>query len=74
LQESAATTPSATPRRGTRSWAFYSFREDSWDGNYELGSEKVNWKYWVAIDANKPDPVKRKAIPEFEPVRKRLQP
>lgn len=56
-------------------WAFYSFREDSWDGmDYELGSEKVNWKYWEAIDANEPDPVKRKTTPEFEPIRKRLQP
>lgn len=56
-------------------WAFYSFREDSWDGmDYELGSEKVNWKYWEAIDSNEPDPVKRKATPEFEPIRKRLQP
>ncbi|PSH67954.1 glycosyl hydrolase [Phyllobacterium brassicacearum] len=56
-------------------WAFYSFREDSWDGmDYELGAGKVNWKYWEAIDANQPDPVKRKATPAFEPIRKRLQP
>ncbi|SFU06949.1 cellulase family glycosylhydrolase [Mesorhizobium sp. YR577] len=55
-------------------WAFYSFREDSWDGmDYELGREKVNWKYWEAIDAGKPDPVKRKATPEFEPISKRLK-
>lgn len=55
-------------------WAFYSFREDSWDGmDYELGSEKVNWKYWEAIDAGKPDPVKRKATPQFEPISKRLK-
>jgi hypothetical protein len=54
-------------------WAFYSFREDSWDGmDYELGSDKVNWKYWEAIDANQPDPVKRKPTPEFEPIRRRL--
>ncbi len=54
-------------------WAFYSFREDSWDGmDYELGSKKVNWKYWDAIDAGLPDLVKRKAGPEFEPIRKRL--
>ncbi len=54
-------------------WAFYSFREDSWDGmDYELGSQKVNWKYWEAIDEGKPDPVKRKAGPEFDPIRKRL--
>jgi hypothetical protein len=55
-------------------WAFYSFREDSWDGmDYELGREKVNWKYWEAIDAGKPDPVKRRATPEFEPISKRLK-
>ena len=55
-------------------WAFYSFREDSWDGmDYELGREKVNWKYWEAIDAGKPDPIKRKATPEFEPISKRLK-
>lgn len=56
-------------------WAFYSFREDSWDGmDYELGSGKVNWKYWEAIEANKPDPVKRQATAEFEPISKRLKP
>ncbi|MBP1861099.1 glycoside hydrolase family 5 protein [Rhizobium herbae] len=54
-------------------WAFYSFREDSWDGmDYELGSKKVHWKYWDAIDAGEPDPVKRKPGPEFDPIRKRL--
>jgi hypothetical protein len=32
-------------------WAFYAFREDTWDGmDYELGSEKPNWKYWDAIE------------------------
>jgi len=54
-------------------WAFYSFREDGWDGmDYELGSAKVNWKYWEAAEQGKPDPIKRKATPEFEPIRKRL--
>ena len=54
-------------------WAFYSFREDSWDGmDYELGAQKVNWKYWEAIDQGKPDPVKRKPGPEFDPIQKRL--
>lgn len=54
-------------------WAFYSFREDSWDGmDYELGSKKVDWRYWEAIDKGEPDPVKREAAPEFEPIRKRL--
>lgn len=54
-------------------WAFYSFREDAWDGmDYELGSGKVNWKYWEAMEEGGPDPIKRKATPEFEPISKRL--
>ncbi len=54
-------------------WAFYSFREDSWDGmDYELGSDKVNWKYWEAIENGAPDPVKRSPTAEFEPISKRL--
>ncbi len=33
-------------------WAFYSFRAGGWDGmNYELGTEKLNWKQWQAIEA-----------------------
>ncbi|PYC22859.1 glycoside hydrolase family 5 protein [Pseudomonas mosselii] len=56
-------------------WAFYSFREDSWDGmDYELGSAKVPWRYWQAIEKAAPDPLPRKATPEFEPIRRRLQP
>lgn len=56
-------------------WAFYSFREDSWDGmDYELGSAKVPWVYWQAIEQRRPDPLKRQATAEFEPIRKRLQP
>lgn len=32
-------------------WAFYSFREDGWDSmDYELGSEKLSWKYWEAAE------------------------
>lgn len=54
-------------------WAFYSFREDSWDGmDYELGSAKVPWRYWQAIEQGIPDPLPRRATPEFEPIRKRL--
>jgi endoglucanase len=31
-------------------WAFYSFREDSWQiMDYELGQKKPNWQYWQAI-------------------------
>jgi aryl-phospho-beta-D-glucosidase BglC (GH1 family) len=54
-------------------WAFYSFREDSWDGmDYELGAKKAPWKYWQAAEQNLPDTVPRHATPEFEPIRKRL--
>ena len=32
-------------------WAFYSFREDEWDGyDYELGDKKLGWKYWDATE------------------------
>jgi hypothetical protein len=55
-------------------WAFYSFREDAWDGmDYELGHQKVPWKYWQAVEKNLPDTVPRKATPEFAPILKRLQ-
>jgi len=56
-------------------WAFYSFREDSWDGmDYELGSAKVPWRYWQAMEQGTPDPLARSATAEFEPIRKRLNP
>jgi hypothetical protein len=30
-------------------WAFYSFREDEWDGyDYELGTEGLDREYWQA--------------------------
>jgi aryl-phospho-beta-D-glucosidase BglC (GH1 family) len=30
-------------------WAFYAFREDSWDGmDYELGAGVLPWEYWKA--------------------------
>lgn len=55
-------------------WAFYSFREDSWDGmDYELGAAKVPWRYWQAIEEGAPDPLPRKATPQFEPIAKRLR-
>ncbi len=54
-------------------WAFYSFREDTWDGmDYELGKARVPWAYWKAMEKNQPDPLPRSATPAFEPIRKRL--
>lgn len=55
-------------------WAFYAFREDNWDAmDYELGKGKVHWSYWDAQEKGLPDPVKRRATPEFEVIRRRLQ-
>lgn len=32
-------------------WAFYSFREDGWDGmDYELGQGALSWQYWDAFE------------------------
>ncbi len=32
-------------------WAFYAFREDSWDGmDYEVGTGKLPWKYWQDVE------------------------
>lgn len=55
-------------------WAFYSFREDNWDGmDYELGTGKAGWKYWQAIEAGKiPDASVYKPNPLSELLKKRL--
>ncbi len=54
-------------------WAFYSFREDAWDGmDYELGTGPVPWAYWKAMEEGRPDPLPRKASEVFEPISKRL--
>ncbi|MBB3062478.1 glycoside hydrolase family 5 protein [Microbulbifer rhizosphaerae] len=35
-------------------WAFYSFRSTDWDGlDYELGMEKLGWKYWQQREQGK---------------------
>lgn len=32
-------------------WAFYAFREDTWDGmDYELGTRPPSWEYWKALE------------------------
>ncbi len=55
-------------------WAFYSFREDAWDGmDYELGKAKVPWRYWQAMEQGKPDPLPRQATEAFEPILRRLR-
>lgn len=42
-------------------WAFYSFREDEWDGyDYELGTTGLGWKYWRAKENGEELPLPRK--------------
>ena len=54
-------------------WAFYSFREDAWDGmDYELGSRAVAWEYWQQMEANERDTTPRKSTLEFAPISRRL--
>ena len=38
-------------------WAFYSFREDSWDRmDYEVGTGPLGWKYWQAVERGENPP------------------
>jgi len=54
-------------------WAFYSFRE-AWDGmDYELGTEKLPWQYWDAVEHGKPYPLKRGPNKLFDPILRRLR-
>ncbi|WP_262755561.1 glycoside hydrolase family 5 protein [Acinetobacter courvalinii] len=55
-------------------WAFYSFREDSWDAmDYELGKAKVSWRYWQNIENNTRDTLERRSTAEFSPISLRLK-
>jgi hypothetical protein len=54
-------------------WAFYSFRE-SWDGmDYELGTQKLPWQYWEAVEQGRPYELKRGPNKLFEPILRRLK-
>ncbi|MDP5110644.1 MAG: glycoside hydrolase family 5 protein [Rickettsiaceae bacterium] len=55
-------------------FAFYAFREDVWDGmDYELGTKKLPWSYWKALEDGKKPVLKRKDnYPAFLVIRKNL--
>ena len=54
-------------------WAFYSFRE-SWDGmDYELGTHKLPWQYWEAVERGEPYELPRGPNELFDPILRRLQ-
>jgi len=54
-------------------WAFYSFREDAWDGyDYELGTENLGWKYWQAIENGETPPLPRRDNPLFNVIKRQF--
>ncbi len=53
-------------------WAFYSFRAHDWDGlDYELGTEKLGWKYWQAREEGKSheELIQRRDNPLFDVIK-----
>jgi endoglucanase len=55
-------------------WAFYSFREDCWDSmDYELGSGKLHWEYWEAIEQGNNLDKFRKDNPLFNVIKNELK-
>jgi len=55
-------------------WAFYSFREDEWDGyDYELGTENLDWKYWQAKDRGENPSLPRRDNPLFDIVKREFK-
>ncbi|RTK93497.1 MAG: glycosyl hydrolase [Rickettsiales bacterium] len=61
----------------TNNWhfAFYAFREDTWDGmDYELGNKKLPWSYWQSIDKGQIPKLERKSTHSaFSVIQKDLQ-
>ncbi len=54
-------------------WAFYSYREDGWDGyDYELGTQELGWEYWKAVERGEKPQVPRKNNALFDVILKRL--
>jgi len=51
-------------------WAFYSFREDEWDGyDYELGTGGLGAGYWQAKEAGENPPLNRRDTPLFDVIK-----
>jgi hypothetical protein len=54
-------------------WAFYAFREDTWDAmDYELGAGRLPWQYWEAQEKGKPYVLPRGPNTVFDPIMRRL--
>jgi hypothetical protein len=55
-------------------WAFYSYREDTWTGmDYELGTGKLGWEYWKAVEAGKEPEKPRHENPLFNVIRREFK-
>jgi len=55
-------------------WAFYSFREDEWDGyDYEIGVGGLGWEYWKAKEEGLNLPLPRSDNPLFEVIKKEFR-
>jgi hypothetical protein len=55
-------------------WAFYSFREDEWDGyDYEVGTGPLPASYWEALDRGEHPSPPRKPNPLFEVLAKEFR-
>ena len=55
-------------------FAFYAFREDTWDGmDYELGDKQLPWSYWQALEkGSKPVPDRKETYPQFKVLKEAL--
>lgn len=55
-------------------WAFYAFREDSWDGmDYELGTKPLPWTHWANIEKGKKPNLPRQSNEVWQVILKALQ-
>jgi len=60
--------------QNTFHWAFYSFREDEWDGyDYELGTGDLGWKYWQAKENGENPPLPRKDNDLFKVIKQQYE-
>ena len=56
-------------------WAFYSFREDEWDGyDYEIGSDGLGAAYWQAKEAGQNPQVPHRDNPLFSVIKTEFSP
>ena len=55
-------------------WAFYAYREDTWTGmDYELGSGRLGWNYWQAIEVGEQPEKPRGDNPLFDVLKREFR-